>query len=52
MGVFIFQDSTVTMKVNDGVEVLFNGEPVKEMIMIGDDKKEMTYSRMDQSNGI
>jgi len=42
MGVFIFQDSTVTMKVNDGVEVLFNGNPVKEMIMIGDDKKEMT----------
>jgi uncharacterized protein (DUF1684 family) len=42
MGVFIFQDSTVTMKVNDGVEVLFNGEPVKEMVMIGDTKKDMT----------
>ena len=42
MGVFIFQDSTVTMKVNDGVEVLFNGNPVKEMVMIGDTKKEMT----------
>ena len=42
MGVFIFQDSTVTMKVNDGVEVLFDGKPVKEMIMIGDDKEEMT----------
>jgi uncharacterized protein (DUF1684 family) len=42
MGVFVFQDSTVTMKVNDGVEILFNGEPVKEMIMIGDHKKEMT----------
>jgi len=42
MGVFIFQDSIVTMKVNDGVEVLFNGKPVKEMIMIGDDKEEMT----------
>ena len=42
MGVFIFEDSTVTMKVNDGVEVLFNGKPVKEMIMIGDDKEEMT----------
>ena len=41
MGVFIFQDSTVTMKVSDGVEVLFNGEPVKEIVMIGDDKKEM-----------
>jgi len=42
MGVFIFQDSTVTMKVNDGVVVLFNDSPVKEMIMIGDTKKEMT----------
>ena len=42
MGVFIFQDSTVTMRINDGVEVLFNGKPVKEMVMIGDTKKEMT----------
>ncbi len=42
MGVFIFQDSTVTMKVNDGVEVLFNGNPVKEMVMIGDGNKDMT----------
>ena len=42
MGVFVFQDSTVTIKVNDGVEVLFNDKPVKEMIMIGDTKKEMT----------
>jgi hypothetical protein len=42
MGVFIFQDSTVTMKLNDGVEVLFGGNPVKEMVMIGDHKKEMT----------
>lgn len=42
MGVFIFKDSTVSMKVNNGVEVLFNGEPVKEMVMIGDHKKEMT----------
>jgi len=42
MGVFIFQDSTVTMKVNDGVDVLFNGKPVKEMVMIGDGRKDMT----------
>ncbi|MCU0414364.1 MAG: DUF1684 domain-containing protein [Ignavibacteriaceae bacterium] len=42
MGVFIFQDSTVTMRVNDGVEVLLDGKPVKEMVMIGDTKKEMT----------
>lgn len=42
MGVFDFQDSTVTMKVHDGVEVLFNANPVKEMVMIGDAKKDMT----------
>jgi uncharacterized protein (DUF1684 family) len=42
MGVFIFQDSTVTMKVNDGVNILYNGNPVKEMIMIGDGNKDMT----------
>lgn len=42
MGVFVFQDLTVTMKVNDGVEALFNGNPVKEIVMIGDHKKEMT----------
>lgn len=42
MGVFIFQDTTVTMKVSDGVEVLFNGKPVKEMVMIGDTRKDMT----------
>lgn len=42
MGVFIFQDSTVTMKVNEGVEVLFDGTPVKEMVMIGDTQKDIT----------
>ncbi len=42
MGVFVFEDSTVTMKVNDGVEVLFNGNPIEEMVMIGDTKKDMT----------
>lgn len=42
MGVFIFQDSVVTMKVNDGVEILLNGNPVKEIVMIGDHEKEMT----------
>jgi uncharacterized protein (DUF1684 family) len=42
MGVFIFHDSTVIMKVNDGVEVLFNGKPVKEMVLIGDGKTDMT----------
>ena len=42
MGVFIFEDSTVTMKVNDGVDILYNGNPVKEMVMIGDGNKDMT----------
>jgi uncharacterized protein len=42
MGVFIFEDSTVTMRVNDGVEILYNGNPVKEMKMIGDESKDMT----------
>lgn len=42
IGVFIFQDSTVTMKVNDGVEVLHNGTPVKEIVLIGDEKEDMT----------
>jgi hypothetical protein len=34
MGVFIFHDSTVAMKVNDGVVVLFNDRPVKEMMWL------------------
>ncbi len=42
MGVFIFEDSTVTMKVNDGVKILYNGNPVKEMVMIGDGNQDMT----------
>ena len=42
MGIFVFEDSTVTMKVNDGVEILYNGNPVKEMVMIGDGNKDMT----------
>ena len=42
MGVFVFEDSSVTMKVNDGVEILLNGIPVKGMKMIGDESKDMT----------
>jgi len=42
MGIFVFEDSTVTMKVNDEVEILYNGNPVKEMVMIGDGNKDMT----------
>ena len=42
MGVFVFEDSSVIMKVNDGVKVLLNGEPVNEIKMIGDESKDMT----------
>jgi len=42
MGVFVFEDSSVTMKAKDGVEILLNGNPVKEMKMIGDESKDMT----------
>ncbi|MEP0861703.1 MAG: DUF1684 domain-containing protein [Ignavibacterium sp.] len=42
MGEFIFKDSTVIMKVYDGVQVLLDGKPVKEVIMIDDQKKDMT----------
>jgi uncharacterized protein len=42
MGVFIFEDSTVTMKVHEGVEILLDGNPVKEVKMIGDESEDMT----------
>lgn len=42
MGEFIFKDSVVKMKVYDGVDVLLNGKPVKEIVMIDDQKKDMT----------
>ncbi len=42
IGTFIFKDSTVTFKAKDGVDVLLNGKPVKEVVMIGDQEKDMT----------
>lgn len=42
MGEFIFKDSIVIMKVYDNVQVLLNEKPVKESIMIDDQKKDMT----------
>lgn len=42
MGEFIFKDSTVVMKVYDGVNIIHNGKPVKEIVMIDDQKKDMT----------
>ncbi len=42
MGHFLFEDSTVIIKVDDGIEVLLNGKPVKEIKMIDDQKPDMT----------
>lgn len=42
MGEFIFKDSTVIMNVYDGVNIIHNGKPVKEIVMIDDQKKDMT----------
>lgn len=42
MGEFILKDSIVAMKIHEGVEVLLNEKPVKEIIMIDDQKKDMT----------
>lgn len=42
MGEFILKDSIVIMKVYDRVQVFLNGNPVKEITMIDDQKKDMT----------
>jgi uncharacterized protein (DUF1684 family) len=42
IGSFFFVDTTVTFKAKDGVEVLHNGKPVKEIVMIDDQKKDIT----------
>ncbi|MFZ2323843.1 MAG: DUF1684 domain-containing protein [Ignavibacteriaceae bacterium] len=42
IGSFIFVDTVVTFKAKDGVNVLHNGETVKEIVMIDDQKKDMT----------
>lgn len=41
IGWFLFSDTVVTFKVKDGVEVLHNGNPVKEIVLIGDHRKDM-----------
>ena len=33
IGSFIFNDTTVTFKAKDGVEVLLDGKPVKEIVL-------------------
>jgi uncharacterized protein (DUF1684 family) len=42
IGSFIFNDTTVTFKAKDDVEVLLEGKPVKEIVLIDDQKKDMT----------
>lgn len=42
IGSFLFVDSIVTFKAKDGVEVLHNGKPVKEIVLIDDQKKDIT----------
>jgi uncharacterized protein (DUF1684 family) len=42
IGVFTFNDSTVTFRANNDVDVLHDGKPVKEIVMIDDQKKDMT----------
>lgn len=42
IGSFLFKDSVVTFKAKEGVNVLLYGNPVKEIILIGDEKKDIT----------
>ncbi|MFZ1519204.1 MAG: DUF1684 domain-containing protein [Ignavibacteriaceae bacterium] len=42
IGLFIFKDSVVTFKAKDDVEVLLDGKPVKEIVLIDDQKKDIT----------
>jgi uncharacterized protein len=43
IGNLILKDSVVTLKVNDGVEVLSEGKPVKEMVLKDDHSGNTTY---------
>jgi hypothetical protein len=42
VGSFYFEDTTVTFKAADGVNVLYNGNPIKEIVLVDDQKKDMT----------
>ena len=42
IGSFFFADTVVTFKAKDDVEVLLDGKPVKEIVLIDDQKKDMT----------
>ena len=42
IGSFVFEDTIVTFKAKDGVDVLHNGNPVKEIVLVDDQKKDIT----------
>jgi uncharacterized protein len=42
IGSFIFKDSAVIFKAKDDVEVLLDGKPVKEIVLVDDQKKDIT----------
>jgi len=42
IGSFLFIDSTVTFKAKNDVEVLLDGKPVKEIVLVDDQKKDIT----------
>ena len=42
IGSFFFVDTIVTFKAKDDVEVFHNGKPVKEIVLIDDQKKDIT----------
>ncbi len=42
IGSFLFNDTTVIFKAKNDVEVLLDGKPVKEVVLIDDQKKDMT----------
>ena len=42
VGSYYFEDTTVTFKAADGVNVLYNGNLIKEIVLVDDQKKDMT----------
>ncbi len=41
-GAFLFADTTVIFKAKDGADVLLDGKPIKQIVLIDDQKKDMT----------
>jgi hypothetical protein len=42
IGSFFFADTVVTFKAKEGVEVLLDGKPVNEIVLVDDQKKDIT----------